>query len=233
MPIPSAPFDLTKAILNGLSVIQLKITPAKTGVTAAVGGLCTSAAHGFTEGLPVTYVSGTGFTGLVPATTYYVKYVDANTFNLAAAVGGTTINITAVGSAGVFQPLLVFEVPSLEDDPEQETKPLPRPGFDAKVRNAANPVTKRIERWSAQLDEVKRLPQIFAGALSGSATALATFWIPHYTDTATVALKTEADFPVTITRDGKVGFGGDWSKATLKFESNKSSNVLWSTDAAA
>jgi hypothetical protein len=233
MPIPSAPFDLTKAILNGLSVIQLKITPAKTGVTAAVGGLCTSTAHGFTDGLPVTYVSGTGFTGLTPGTTYYAKPVNADTFNLALAPGGATINITAAGSAGVFQPLLVFEVPSFEDDPEQETKPLPRPGFDGIVRNAANPITKRIERWTAQLDEVKRLPQLFAGALSGRATALATVWIPHSTDTTTVALKSETDFPVTITRDGKLGFGGDWSKATLKFESNKAGNVAWSVDAAA
>jgi len=231
--MPSSPMDITKAILNGLSVVQLKITPAKTGVTAAIGGLCTLAAHGLIDGLPVTFVSGTGFTGLTPGTTYYVKYVDAATFNLSTTPGGSIQNITAVGSAGVFQPLLVFEVPSIDDDPEMDMKPLPRPGFDAVVRNAANTIVKRIEKWSFQLDEVKRLPLIFSGALSGKATGLATIWIPDYRDTTTVALKSEADFAVTITRDGKLGFGGDWSKATIKLESNKVGNVIFAVDGAA
>jgi hypothetical protein len=234
MPKPSAPFNIQKAMLIGLSVIQLKIVPAKTGVSAAVGGVCTLNAHGFSADLPVVYVSGTGFTGLTAGTTYYVKAPDANTFKLAATPGGADINITAVGSAGVFQPVLVFEVPLLEDEPEQELKPLPRPGFDGVVRNAAAPITKRIERWSFMLDEAKRLPDLFSGALSGLTTGLCTMWVPDYRDTGTtVALKSEADFPVTITRDGKVSFGQEWSKATIKIESNKSTNVAWSVDAVA
>lgn len=231
--IPSSPIDITKAILNGLSVVQLKITPAKTGITAAIGGLCTLTGHGFTDGLPVIFVSGTGFTGIVAGTTYYVKYVDANTFNLAATPGGTVINITVVGSAGVMQACMVFEVPSLEDDPTQELKPLVRPGFDAVQRNVANTVTKRVEAWPWQLDEVKRLPDLFNGALSGRTTGLATLWIPDFRDSTLVALKSETDFPVTITRDGKVSFGGDWSKATIRLESAKNGSVIWTVNAVA
>ena len=233
MAQPSSPMDITKAILNGLSVVQLKVTPAKTGATAAIGTVITLAAHGFTEGLPVIFVSGTGFTGIVASTTYYTKYLDATTFALAATVGGAAISLTVAGSAGVFQPVLVFEVPVFEDDPEMEMKPLARPGFDAVVRNAANAMVKRIEKWSFQLDEVKRLPLLFSGALSGRSTGLCTVWIPHYTDTTTVALKSENDFGVTITRDGKLSFADDWAKATIKLESTKPGNVIWTVDGAA
>ena len=79
-----------------------------TGVTAeADDDILTKAAHGFETGDPVTFVSGTGFTGLVAATKYFAIKLNANTFKLATtyalAIAGTGINITADGADGVFQ----------------------------------------------------------------------------------------------------------------------------------
>lgn len=75
-----------------------------TGVTAeADDEIFTKAAHGFLDGDRVTFVSGTGFTGITAGTKYFVRDATATTFKLAATSGGAAINITLDGSAGVFQ----------------------------------------------------------------------------------------------------------------------------------
>lgn len=79
-----------------------------TAVTAeADDDLVTKAAHGLETGDPVTYVSGTGFTGLTAGTRYFAIKASSSTFKVATtralAVAGTGIDITVDGSAGVFQ----------------------------------------------------------------------------------------------------------------------------------
>jgi hypothetical protein len=128
---------------------------------------------------------------------------------------------------------LVFEAPQLDDDPEQETKSLPRPDAKGVLRNARTVETKANEKWTFGLDEVKRLLDIFNGALRGRVDCTATLWIPDPDDeSGKIALKSEEDFPCTVTRDGKLTFGNsDFSKATIKIESRKSGNVTWTADA--
>ena len=234
MPLPTAPFDATKSIFAGLSVIQLKLLPQLTGVTAATS-VISKAGHTLVADQLVQYVAGTGFTGLVAGTNYFVRDVVAGvSFGLSATKGGAAIAV-GTSTVGVFAPVSVFEVSDLSDSPEQETKYLDRPDAQGVLRHARGVETKAFEKWMFGLDEVKRLLEVFSGSLRGRKNATCTLWIPDPDQTAgTVALKSEADFSVVVSRDGDLKFGGqEFSKATIKVESLKSGNVTWTADAAA
>lgn len=71
--------------------------------TAATTDLCTATAHGFQTGDRVRLTTTTTLpAGLAAATTYYVIYVSANTFKLAAsdalATAGTAVDVTDTGT---------------------------------------------------------------------------------------------------------------------------------------
>lgn len=79
-----------------------------TGVTGAnAGDLMTKVAHGLLTGDPVTFVSGTTFTGLTAGTKYWAIKASADTFQVATtyanAIAGTAVALSADGTAGVFQ----------------------------------------------------------------------------------------------------------------------------------
>lgn len=81
---------------------------ALTGVTGAnAGDLMTKVAHGLLTGDPVTFVSGTSFTGLTASTKYFAIKASADTFQVATtyanAVAGTAVVLSADGTSGVFQ----------------------------------------------------------------------------------------------------------------------------------
>lgn len=81
---------------------------ALTGVTGANSGdLMTKVAHGLLTGDPVTFVSGTSFTGLTASTKYFAIRASADTFQVATtyanAVAGTAVVLSADGTSGVFQ----------------------------------------------------------------------------------------------------------------------------------
>ena len=81
---------------------------ALTGVTGAnAGDLMTKVAHGLLTGDPVTFVSGTSFTGLTASTKYFAIKASADTFQVATtyanAVAGTAVALSADGTSGVFQ----------------------------------------------------------------------------------------------------------------------------------
>lgn len=128
---------------------------------------------------------------------------------------------------------LVFEATKLEDNPTQEVKSLERPGFDGVLRKVRDVRTKGYEEYTFDLQEVKRLPAIFGGALIGAVAATATLWIPDVADpSGTVALQSEADFACLVSRDGKMAHGGgNYSEATIKIESRKKGDITWTKDA--
>lgn len=81
---------------------------ALTGVTGANSGdLMTKVAHGLQTGDPVTFVSGTSFTGLTAGVKYFAIRSSADTFQVAltyaAARAGTAVALSADGTSGVFQ----------------------------------------------------------------------------------------------------------------------------------
>jgi hypothetical protein len=68
-------------------------------MTIAAPGVVTWTAHGLLEGTPIKLqTTGALPTGLTAGVTYYVKYINANTFNLAATPGGTAITTTGTQS---------------------------------------------------------------------------------------------------------------------------------------
>lgn len=230
MPLPSAPFNAANSIYTGLAVIQLKLTPPTSGVTSATDTLTFLLAHNLAVGQGVVFVSGTGFTGLTPGTTYYVVNVPTSTtLKLSATVGGAAITV-GTSTVGIFQPVLVFEAEKIDDDPEMEIKYLSRPDSKGTLRNVRSVRTKSNEKWTFALEEVKRLISIF-GALFGRATGTVTIWIPDVDDASgKCAFKSENDFAGTVSRDGKMSHGGDFSNCTIKIESNKAGDVQWAVD---
>jgi len=231
MALPSAPFDTANSIFAGLSVVKLQLDPQITGITAATDTL-TKTAHGLAVDQAFTYVSGTGFTGLTAGVTYYVVAVpSADTFQVSGTIGGAAITV-GTSTAGVIAPVVIFEAAQLDDDPQQEMKYIDRPDSTGVLRHARGVRTKSFENFTFGLDEVKRLLEIFAGSMSGRRTGYCTLWIPDPDDaTGKVSLKSEADFACTITRDGKITHGNsDFSKVTIKIESNKIGEVTWTRD---
>lgn len=233
MALPSAPFDPAQSIFNGLSVVQLKLSPALTGVTASTDTL-SKTAHGLAVGQGVVFNSGTGFTGLTAANTYYVVVVPtADTFKLSATVGGSALT-PGTSTVGSFQPVLVFEATQLDDDPEQEMKYLARAGMDGVVRNVRAVRTKANDKFTFGLEEVKRLLPIFGGALHGYRKGTATLWVPDVDDASgKCALKSPVDFDCAVSRDGKMTHGNsDFSKTSIKIESLEGAPLIWTPDAA-
>lgn len=231
--LPSAPFDAAKSIFAGLSVIQLKLLPQLTGVIAATDTV-TKAGHTLQNGQMLQFVSGTGFTGLVAGTNYFVTNAATDTFKLAATKGGAAL-APGTSSAGVFAPVSVFEVDQLDDDPEQSVKQLKRPDAKGVLRPARTVQTEAAEKWTFALQEVKRVLEIFGGKMRGRKTGTATIWVPDTDDTTgLVAMKSQTDFAVTVSRDGKITYGNsDFSKTTIRVESEEADDITWTADAAA
>lgn len=68
---------------------------ATVTITIASPGVVSWTSHGCVDGDPVYFTtSGALPTGITASTVYYVKYVDANSFQISATPGGTSINTT-------------------------------------------------------------------------------------------------------------------------------------------
>lgn len=81
--------------------LAFKTSPATVTITEANPGVVTLAAHGFTGGEKIVFAtSGTLPTNLVAGTTYYVLFVDATTFQVAATLAGSAINTSGSVQAG-------------------------------------------------------------------------------------------------------------------------------------
>lgn len=238
MPLPTAPFDAAKSIFAGLSVIQLKLLPQLTGVTAeADTDLLSLAGHTLVNDQQLQYVSGTGFTGLDAGTTYFVRDVVAGvSYKLAATKGGAAVDITLDGTVGVFQPVSVFESRKLSHKDNREFKMIERPDAKGVLRVVRKVCVKGAEEFTYEVDEAKRLvTEIFQGALSGIREGTATIWEPDPADAAgKTALKSDVDFSCDITREGDLNFGdGDFTKAQLKLSSRKAGDVIFVADGVA
>jgi hypothetical protein len=231
MSIPSAPFNTAKSLFAGLSVIVLKLVSTVTGVTAATT-IVTKTAHGFLTGQAIRYISGTGFTSLVANSIYYVTKIDADTFSISATPTGSAISV-GTSSAGIFQPVQIFECPKVDNKLEQEFKDISRPDSRGVLRKVRTVTTKEQESYDFVMDEAKRLLDIF-GALAGRVTGYATIYAPDPDDASgKCALVSETDFACTVTRGGDMTFGdSDFTKPTIHIESNKAGAITWTADAS-
>jgi hypothetical protein len=72
---------------------------AYVSISLASPAIINDPLHGLADGSSIRFMTdGTLPTGLAVDTTYYVKYIDANNYNVAATRGGTSLNVTAIGS---------------------------------------------------------------------------------------------------------------------------------------
>ena len=234
--IPSAPFNIAKSIYAGRTVIKLKVLPQQTGVTAATDTLTTLSAHNLAVGQTVDFISGTGFTGLVAGTTYFVVNVPSSTtYKLGSTLGGTPITV-GTSTAGVLNPCSVFESVKLEHKDGRKYAELKRCDSVGIQRVVRKVCIEGAEEFTYQVDEIKRMiNELFSGALTGIVTGTATIWEPDPQDaTGFVAMKSETDFACTVNREGNFILGdGKISTAAITISSLKPGDVAWTTDATA
>ena len=234
MPLPTAPFNAAKSIYAGKKIIQVVLTTGSiTGATSAgSSATITAATHGFVVGDMVQFVSGTGFTGLTAGTNYFITAADTGTFEVSATKGGTAITISAEGSAGVFAPVEVFESNTLKDGGNDTFEDFKRYGTDGVQRTKRKVLSESVNEISWEVDEAKRLLDIFGGRMNGLAVARGvTVWVQDPDDaTGKCALKS-TEFPANITRDGEVTMEKK-VVATLKAENTGDTPITYTPDAA-
>lgn len=243
MSIPASYLQRSKVVFAPYARIlfeaDAQITARLTGVTAAgSSATITKTAHGLSDGSSVLFVSGTGFTGIVAGTTYYVVNSAADTFELAESPASTTgISITAAGSDGIFQAVQVFNCEPLEDSssaPEMEQ--LKRRGADGIEGIVDEEIKSYAAAWTFDLDEAMRLLEIYGGKLNGNVSGYATIYVRDTKDASgKVRMKSER-FYASLIRDGSASFGGGaYTKPKLRLSAKKpdGSQVTWSANATA
>lgn len=236
MPIPSAPFNTADSLVNGLSVLQFKpANSSKTGTAIAVTtGVATAVGHGLKVNQQFIFTALTGGTGVTTTTVYYVLTAPtADTFTFSLTRGGALVAPSVAATALTLQPVHIFEVAKLSGKGTAEEKTIERPNFQGISFKVRSWQSKGSEEWTAEIDDVKRLLPMLGNALRGYLVGTATIWSPDITDISTkCALVSETDFACVMTVDGDINTGGgENTKATLKFTSNKAGYVTWTADA--
>lgn len=234
MALPTAPFNAAKSIYAGKKVIQVVLATGATAAATATasGSTITAAAHGFAVGKLVQFVSGTGFTGITAGTNYYVVTADTGTFSLSATKGGTAITITAEGSAGVFAPVEVFESNTLKEGGTESYEDFKRYGTDGVPRTKRKVISESVNQVSWEVDEAKRLLDIFNGRMSGLAVASGvTIWVRDPDDASGKCALKSSTFAANITRDGEVTMDKKVI-TTLMAESTEDTPITYTADAS-
>ena len=106
----------TRGLLSAIStnVEQAGGAAAIATTTTASTDVFNATAHGLANGTQVVLSDLVTTTGVSEDTVYYVVSTSANTFKLAATLGGTALTLTGDGSASV-QPLAAVDVDDIEN----------------------------------------------------------------------------------------------------------------------
>lgn len=243
MSTPASYLDRTKVVFAAYARTTFEtdafIAAKLTGVTAAgSAATITKTTHGFVTGDRVLYVSGTGFTGLVPGTAYYAINKTADTFELAETPTATAgITISVAGSDGVFQKVHIFNCEPLTDESgAPELVMLKRRGSDGIEGTVDEEIKSYAAAWSWPLDEAMRLLEIYGGKLNGNVSGYATIAVRDTKDeSGKVRMKSER-FYASLIRDGSASFGGgEYTVPKLKLSAKKAdgSQVTWTANATA
>jgi hypothetical protein len=239
MSVPKSPFIKADALYAGKTIHVITVDDSSlTGVTADEStDVISKAAHGMVDGQGVIFVSGTGFTGLTAGTLYYVRDSASGTFKVAAdivnGVIGAAIDITAAGSDGVFQPVEIVESSKIDNQVQQNTFQFRRNDDGGRSRIVDEYITQDDETFVIVLDMAKRLLRLFGGALGGSVSCTVTSYVRSPRDaTGTVAMKSEDNWPATLTRNRSETLGGgQGTLPELRLRSNKEGYITWEADA--
>ncbi len=204
-----------------------------TGATAAITGVITKAGHGFANGDRVQYVTGTGFTGLISGTVYYVRDADTDTFKVALTATGSAVEISVVGSAGTFAEVAGFETHKFDDNSQApQSEKVEMPDNQGRYHPVRIDYSSGAEAHSFVNYEVKRLLKIFGGALQGVRDCEVELWIPDSKDAAGKCFLKSETFPASVTRGSDVSFGDKkHSFTSIKIESTLGRAIQWTPDA--
>lgn len=234
MAIPTATFNTADSIFAGLSVIQFTPTvPVQiTGATAATDTI-TKTAHGYSVGMLVTYVSGTGFTGLTGGNSYYVVTAATDTFKISATATGSAISV-GTSSAGIFQMSpLVFQSKKLDFSGDQTDVSIQLPDSAGCSWDVRTVTVSGNEQWKFELVDPKRMLSIFGNKLSGRVNGTVILYMPDPDDASGKCALVSESFSCRITRDGGMTFGGGgFTTATINIKSLKQGAVVVNRDAA-
>jgi len=93
-------FPVYATSLNNRSLrVRLEENKGTCTTPVASPGIVTLNSHGFSGGEQIRFsTAGTLPTGITAGAIYFVKYINANTFNIATTLGGTSINFTGTSS---------------------------------------------------------------------------------------------------------------------------------------
>ena len=164
--LPTIAFDPTLTIVPQKSYARFVIDAnAKSATGVNTTDVFTSTAHGFVNG-QVLLVSGlTGLCGITTDTPYYVIAASADTFQLAATVGGTAINFTSDGTANVIP---VVDIVGKVADYAQTLTTVKRqvPDTAGVLRTDREVAVGQEESFRLEIEEIKWLASYF-GSLSG------------------------------------------------------------------
>lgn len=228
--IPPADFDTLKTLYSGQQIIVLNVHGRLAGATGAMAtDLISLADHPFVDGMLVTFVSGTGFTGLVAGDTYVARDVVAGvSFKLSKTEGGAAVDITADGTVGVFARATVFASEEIDEGGNQDVARLKLPGRDGVIRTRRSAFKEDSEEYTYPTPEVRRLLEIYDGAKRGRKVGYCRIYEPDIDDAAGFCALVSDWFACEVTREGntKTG-GGDFSKSSLKILSTESAAVQW------
>lgn len=233
MALPTAPFNAAKSLYAGKKIIQVVLSSGATTAATAAGSSATIAntAHGFVVNDLIQYVSGTGFTGLTAGTNYYVVTAATDTFEVSATRGGTAIAISVAGSAGVFAPVEVFESNTLKEGGSETYEDFKRYGTDGVMRSKRKIASESACEITWEVDEAKRLLDVFSGRMRGLALASkVTVWVRDPDDASGKIALQSSSFAANITRDGDIVLDKK-VVATLKAESTEDTPFTFTADA--
>ena len=236
MPLPSAPFNVSDSLVNGLSVLAFKpANTSKTGTAVAITtGLATVVGHGLKVGMQFIVTAITGGTGVTQGNYYWcLTAPTADTFTFAATRGGATVIPSVAATAVTIQPVFVFECAKVADKGTLEEKTITRPDSKGVNWDVRSWVSKAGEEFTSEMDDIKRFLLYFNGALRGRVVGTATRWRPDIDDVSgKCAMVSETDWPCTMSSDGDQNDGDSkQTTGTLKFKSNKLGFITYTADA--
>ncbi len=231
--IPNFPVDT--ASMGSITRTRFAFKPTdtvKTGAATAAADVVTLADHGFADGDIVEFTGGTGFTGLVAGTFYYVRDKAAGTFKLAATPGDESVSIASGASAGTFSLIIGYETAKVDDEaqaPSEDTVEMP--DDFGQYYPVLISFGSAKDSWGLVTHEILRLRKLFRGALQGVRLGQAKLWMPSaqmaQAGNTNPFLESEW-FPAAVTRGANITYGDKKaSVTTIRITSQKRGPVLF------
>ncbi|MGH8021327.1 MAG: hypothetical protein ACREIA_24205 [Opitutaceae bacterium] len=127
---------------------------------------------------------------------------------------------------------LTFESKKLDHQYAPEYFEHKRPDASGVLRIARKVLVGSTESWMYEVDEAKRLLDLFSNSLAGIVDGVCTLWQPDPSDASGKVAMKSAEFACTVEREGDLAGGNSaLSIAQIKITSKKLGPVTFTKDA--